>query len=94
MFIKTKKNQIVNLRAKIDQFDGQIVKLIAQRFNVAKKIGMIKKINKMKIADNKRELDVIFELSNLATNLNINSKFIKHIYKLIINESKRMQNEK
>ena len=94
MFTKTKKNQIINLRRNIDKLDRQIIKLIAQRLNVVKKIGETKMRQKVKVFDKNREIEVLARVKKLAKVSEIDPRFIERIFKLIIKASKRIQNEK
>ena len=65
--------------------DRNTVKLLLFRFKIVKQISRYKKINKIKIIDKKRELQVI-------SNIKIHQKFVTNIFKNIINYSKKVQN--
>ncbi len=77
----------------INEIDKKIIWQIARRLSVVEKIGEIKKKNKSKTVDNTRELEVLNLINNAARDLGVNQKFIEKIFKLIIKESKRIQNE-
>ena len=81
-------NKLKSYRKGIDLIDKNIIKLLSQRFKLAKQIGDYKKKNGLKIVDKERELQVI---NNIKKYSNEHKKFIINIFKNIINYSKRIQ---
>ena len=81
-------NKLDYYRKKIDLIDKNIIKLLPQRFKLAKQIGDYKKKNKIKVVDKKRELQVINGIKKYS---NKHKKFILDIFKKIINYSKKIQ---
>ena len=61
------KNKIKEFREKINSIDNRIIKLLEERFLIAKEIGQIKFNSNNKILDAKREREII-------DNLNIKTK--------------------
>ena len=78
-------------RKKILKIDGAILKKLANRFNLAKKIGEIKKINEIEIVDLKREESLKKHYQKWAKELNLDLKFVIKLFNLIIAESKKKQ---
>lgn len=72
--------QIEKLRNRIDGVDRKIVELLEDRVDIARKIGKIKKKNKLKISDLKREHDIIKNVSDS----DIDKKFVKKLFKMVI----------
>ena len=82
---------IDRLRKEIDRVDSQILKLIAKRMKAAKKIGIFKKKNNMKIVDLKREKELLSKISSKAKRLRLNNIFTTNLFKTIIKESRKQQ---
>jgi chorismate mutase len=78
------------LRENIDKIDQQILKLLSDRMQQA---VMIRKF-KEKSEDKERELEVLKKVAYSANSryLLLDSSFIEKLYKMIIEESKRIQN--
>ena len=86
------KNKIMEFREKINSIDNRIIKLLEERFLIAKEIGQIKFNSNNKILDAKREGEII-------DNLNIKTKIISKeslivIYKNIFKVSREIQSLK
>ncbi len=75
-------------RKKIDGIDEDIVKFLLLRFDAVNQISKIKKSDKNKIIDKKREVEV---LRNIKKNSKHHEKFISDIFKRIISYSKKIQ---
>jgi len=78
------------LRKEIDKLDSKIAKLIGSRFTVAKKIGEIKKKNKLKIENKKREKIVLSKVKKLIKGSKQKTS-ISNIYKEIIKQTKNLE---
>lgn len=76
-------------RKKIDVIDKSIAKLISLRFKLIKQIANYKKINKIKIFDKKREMQVLKNVKKYSNKKH--KKFVINIFKNIINYSKKLQ---
>jgi chorismate mutase len=75
-------------RKKIDGIDRRIIRLLKSRFETAKMISDFKKSNKIRIADKKRELEV---LGNIKKHSKDHGEFLTVIFKKIIGYSKKLQ---
>ncbi len=80
--------KLKSYRKKIDSIDKDIVRLLANRFELAKQIGSYKKKNKISLIDKKRERQVF---NNIKNNSDKHKKFIINIFKNIIDYSKKIQ---
>lgn len=82
---------IKKLRNEIDKIDASIIKKISQRNKLSNKIGQFKsKLNK-KIVDKKREQQLMLHYQKLCHHYQLNPKFIKQLFKLIIRHSRGLQ---
>ena len=82
-------NKLKDYRKKIDFIDKKIAKLLSLRFNLVKQLGNYKRINKIKVTDKKRELQVLNNIKKYSNKKY--QKFIIGIFKSIINHSKKIQ---
>ena len=75
-------------RSEIDSVDNEIMKLLCKRFEITKKIRRYKKANDMLVMDKAREEHIIQEKTGSS---GLPRKFIKDLYKIIFEESRRIQ---
>lgn len=87
------KNNLAELRTQIDEVDSQLIHLLANRFNLVKKIGVLKKENDIAPLDNKRWQEVIESRKQIAKSLKLSPKFINKIYNLIHIHSLKLENK-
>ena len=86
------KNKIKEFREKINSIDNRIIKLLEERFLIAKEIGQIKFNSNNKILDAKREREIIDNL-NIKTKI-ISKESLSVIYKNIFKVSREVQSLK
>ena len=86
------KNKIKEFREKINSIDNRIIKLLEERFLIAKEIGQIKFNSNNKILDAKREREIIDNL-NIKTKI-ISKESLSLIYKNIFKVSREIQSLK
>ena len=86
------KNKIKEFRQKINSIDNRIIKLLEERFLIAKEIGQIKFNSNNKILDAKREREIIDNL-NIKTKI-ISKESLSVIYKNIFKVSREIQSLK
>ena len=84
-------NGLNYLRKRIDETDRKIIKLILLRFVLVKKIGIIKKANKIKILDKGRELVVMGNVKKHSRGKH--KKFLTQIFYKVIDYSKKIQRQ-
>ncbi len=84
------ENNKDNFRKQIDLIDLQISTLLNERFECVKKIGYLKKQSGLPVTDEKREFEV---LENVTKNFQIaeEKEAIKRIYSTIIQECRNLQ---
>ena len=83
-------NKLIIYRKKINKIDKCIVKLLLLRFKLVIKISNYKKINRIKIIDKERELQVLNNIKKYSNKKY--QKFMINLFKNIINYSKKIQN--
>ena len=86
------KNKIKEFREKINSIDNRIIKLLEERFLIAKEIGQIKFNSNNKILDAKREREIIDNL-NIKTKI-ISKESLSVIYKNVFKVSREIQSLK
>ena len=82
-----------DLRTKIDVTDKQLIRLISRRMKLVAKIGVFKKDKGDKILDLKREEEVLNSVKKTANRAGININMVLKIWKILIREAKKNQNE-
>lgn len=80
-------SKLKRYRKQIDEIDDKLISLFSERKNVVKKIGEIKKINKLPVLDKKRWREVLISRVEMGAKLNLNRKFVKEIFGVIHKES-------
>lgn len=79
--IKTMNIKLEKLRKQIDKIDSSIVILLAKRMEIVKKVGKLKKKNKLPPLDNKRWKEII----------RTKKGFIKKIWEIIHDEALKIE---
>ena len=83
MIQQSTEDDLSDLREKIDILDEQIVRKIARRTKIAKKIGVIKKHQKIQILDQERWSQVLQNLSKHSKEYQIDTNTIHQIWEII-----------
>jgi chorismate mutase len=78
-------------RKEIEKTNLQILRLLAKRNKISKKIGEYKKKNKIPITDKKQEKKVFAKIKVQSKRLGLNQRFTKDVFKKIVKESKKVQ---
>ena len=86
-----KRNELKELREKIDNTDESILDLLALRSSLARQIAKIKKRKAAKIIDLKREQEVMGRVIKKAEELKLDKKYALSIFKMILKNSRRIQ---
>jgi chorismate mutase len=81
------------LREKISALDEQILRLLAERVNVAREIGKIKREKGKPITDRGREKQVYARVRMYAEKLGLNPGDCEQVFKEIVRMCKRVQYE-
>lgn len=85
------KNQLEDLRDKVDHLDREIIEAIAARMKVVEEIGEYKKENNVTILQLERWQEIISSRSEWGGIFELNPDFITDLYKLIHQESIQKQ---
>lgn len=76
-------------RRRVDEIDKEMLRLIEERVNIAKKIGREKKKLGKDISDPKREKQV---LDNITESTDLERDFVRDLFRRIIKYCKNEQN--
>ncbi|MFH1375749.1 MAG: chorismate-binding protein [Patescibacteria group bacterium] len=80
-----------NLRQKIDTLDTELLKLLAQRQEVAAEIAAAKKASGKKVFDPKRERQLLKEKKKLAESLGLPVAYVDKIFQVLFQSSRGAQ---
>ncbi len=91
-------SNLQNLRQQIDKTDKQLLKVLAKRFALTKKVGEYKKEHDLKPQDRKRERQIFIQRKKWAKELGLDSVLVTRIFRLIIRKvcqnHREIKNEK
>lgn len=73
-------------RDTIDNIDGAMVALLAERFKTTRKVGLWKAANEIPAVDPERELAQVARFRTLASAANLDPDFLERFLRLIIDE--------
>lgn len=90
---KSKTEKIESLRKEIDEIDYQIINMLAQRMDVVKEIGQLKKQEKITILQIKRWNNIFEDRLNLGFKLGIDRDFLKKLLEALHQESIKIQSK-
>ena len=82
------------LRSDIDSIDNEILKMLAKRMKISKKIGQYKHKNNLKPLDTERWRKVLDSRIALGKSMSLPAKFIREIFTLIHRQSLSVQEER
>ena len=80
-----------DLRKQIDEFDDQLLSLLAKRMRVSKEIGTFKKEHDMTIVQTDRYDEILSKRIAQATEMKMNPEFMRVVLEAIHEESVRVQ---
>ncbi len=83
---------IQELNRHIDQLDGQIIQLIAQRMNLSRDIGKEKQKPGHEVHLKTREIEVLDKVKILGNAAGLDDAFITDLYQVILAKSRRLEN--
>jgi prephenate dehydratase/chorismate mutase len=89
--IEMAEMNIDDWRSRIDELDGELLRLLNERARIALKVGESKKQAGASLCDHTREREVIERLS-AANEGPLDDRAIVELYRAIIHESRRIQN--
>src|SRR6267143_3441804 len=82
---------ISDWRSRIDELDGDLLRLLNERARIALKVGESKKEAGASLCDHTREREVIERMTE-ANQGPLDDRAIVELYRAIIHESRRIQN--
>lgn len=83
--------ELERLRKKVDAIDNEIVGLLGKRQMIVKLIGEIKKRNGIKILSAAREQQILKRIRLKGEKNNFDLEFIDRIYRVIFENSRKVQ---
>jgi len=75
-----------NFRVRIDELDGQLIRLLAERFEITKDVGKYKAEVGLPPADPSREAEQVSRLRALAEEVGMDPAFSEQVFRLIVDE--------
>ena len=88
---KKKKENISNLREKINQLDSELIKLLADRRKLSKEVILAKETSQKPIRDQQRESELLNRLIKMGKKEGLDSHFLSKVFYEIIEDSVRLQ---
>lgn len=82
---------LVHLRAEIDEIDMHLLELLAKRMRISREIGVYKKEHNMPILQAPRYSELLERRASMAQSMELNIDFVQQIMKEIHEESVRLQ---
>ncbi|MFK7808670.1 MAG: chorismate mutase [Saprospiraceae bacterium] len=89
---KQVQNDLVGLRAQIDELDAEIVELLGRRMNVSESIGRYKKENDISILQLKRWMEVSKSVQEMGARKGLTAEFVLAYLQALHEESIDRQN--
>lgn len=86
------RENITQLRAKIDVLDDNLLSMLCQRMNVSRQIGQFKKDNNIAILQTGRWDSILERMIQRGTELGLSEKFVRDFFTSIHEESVAVQN--
>jgi len=80
------KDVLSEQRKRIDELDEQLIRLLAERFEITKSVGQFKAENNLPAADPEREQQQIARLHEIAQIVGMDPSFGEQVFRLIVNE--------
>ncbi len=84
---------LIELRKEIDQIDREFLDILSKRMKLIPKVAEYKKKNNIKRYQPEREKEVIELRKGLAKELNLNSDLVETIFKEIIKDAHKIEEE-
>jgi chorismate mutase len=73
-------------RSRIDELDDQLIRLLAERFEITKAVGAFKADTGLPAADPGREAEQVTRLRSIAEEVGMDPAFSEQVFRLIVDE--------
>ncbi|MEP1207056.1 MAG: chorismate mutase [Rhizobiaceae bacterium] len=83
---KSPEEQLLAMRASIDNFDAALIHILAERFRKTKEVGVLKANHDLPPSDPKREGEQIDRLRQLAVQSDLDPDFAEKFLEFVIRE--------
>lgn len=83
---KQTKYSLDDLRKSLDNIDNALIYLLAERFRVTEKVGLLKRDLGLSSVDRSREEKIMQRVTALAKSVGLDAWFAKKVMRLIIDE--------
>ena len=80
------RNELLRLRASIDNIDAALVYMLAERFRCTKQVGVLKATHEMPASDPTRELEQVARLRRLAVDAELDPSFAEKWFNFVVAE--------
>ncbi len=77
---------LVAFRERIDELDDQLIRLLAERFEITKAVGTHKAATGLPAADPAREAAQVARLRSIAEDAGMDPAFSEKVFRLIVDE--------
>ena len=84
-------DELSKLRRQIDRIDQVIVTALGERMELMQPITKVKKEQNVPVFAEKRDREVLSHATEFAKQYHLDQRFVQSVYKLIFEESKRLQ---
>jgi chorismate mutase len=85
--------ELWDLRDSLDHIDKSIIELVAKRFEVTQKVGLLKKEHNLPSTDSNREAEQMTRIRNIASENDLNPDIAERVLRLLIDETVKNHNK-
>jgi len=85
--------ELEEIRKEIDKVDNEIISLLARRKSLSREVGRLKKTKNKPVFDKKREIELITQINEKAKELGLEEDFVVSLYDIILEDSKKEQEQ-
>lgn len=86
MTVESVPAELLEAREKIDQIDSQLITLLAERFALTHRVGLLKANNELAALDAGREAQKLADLRTLCAQHQLNPELVTELFTRIMEE--------